>query len=69
MSIGITIATVMFCFYLFQYISEKREKEEEEDRYFQELLNSDTNVDKEMEGQDVGMNEPLRGWFKVLYAK
>lgn len=50
MSIGITIATVMFCFYLFQYISEKREKEEEEDRYFQELLNSDTNVDKEMEG-------------------
>lgn len=50
MSIGITIATVMFCFYLFQYISEKRAKEEEEDRYFQELMNSDTNVDKEMEG-------------------
>lgn len=50
MSIGIIIATVMFCFYLFQYISEKRAKEEEEDRYFQELMNSDTNVDKEMEG-------------------
>lgn len=50
MSIGIIIATVMFCFYLFQYISEKRAKEEEEDRYFQELMNSDTNVDKDMEG-------------------
>lgn len=51
MSIGITIATVMFCFYLYQYIEEKkRAKEEEEDRYFQELKNSDTNVDKEMEG-------------------
>lgn len=50
MSIGIIIATVMFCFYLFQYISEKRAKEEEEDRYFQELMNSDTKVDKDMEG-------------------
>lgn len=50
MSIGITIATVMFCFFLFQYISEKRAKEEEEDRYFQELMNSDTDVDKDMEG-------------------
>lgn len=50
MSIGIIIATVMFCFYLFQYISEKRAKEEEEDRYFQELMNSDTDVDKDMEG-------------------
>ncbi len=41
----------MFCFYLYQYIEEKkRAKEEEEDRYFQELKNSDTNVDKEMEG-------------------
>ena len=50
MSIGIIIATVMFCFYLFQYLSEKRAKEEEEDRYFQELMNSDTKGDKDMEG-------------------
>lgn len=50
MSIGIIIATVMFCFYLYQYISEKRAKEEEEDRYFQELMNSDTKDDKDTDG-------------------
>ena len=42
MSIGITIATVMFCFYLYQYLEEKRKaKEEEENRFFEELKNSD----------------------------
>lgn len=42
MSIGITIATVMFCFYLYQYIEEKKKtKEEEENRFFEELKNSD----------------------------
>jgi len=30
MSIGITVATVMFCFYLYQYIEEKRNAKEEE---------------------------------------
>lgn len=41
MSIGITIATVMFCFFLYQYIEEKkRAKEEEENRFFEELKNS-----------------------------
>ena len=40
MSIGITIATVMFCFYLYQYIEEKkRAKEERENRFFEELKN------------------------------
>ena len=43
MSIGITIATVMFCFYLYQYIEEKkRAKEEEENRFFEELKNGDS---------------------------
>ena len=42
MSIGITIATVMFCFYLYQYLEEKKKmKEEEENRFFEELKNSD----------------------------
>lgn len=45
MSIGITIATVMFCFYLYQYLKEKkRTKEEEENRFFEELKNGDINV-------------------------
>lgn len=38
MSVGIIIATVMFCFYLYQYIEEKKTKEEEEDRFFQDLM-------------------------------
>lgn len=37
MSIGIIIATVMFCFYLFQYISEK-EKAKEEKRSYESLM-------------------------------
>jgi hypothetical protein len=37
MSIGIIIATVMFCFYLFQYISEK-EKAKEEERSYESLM-------------------------------
>ena len=42
MSIGITIATVMFCFYLYQYIEEKKKaKEEDENRFFEELKKSD----------------------------
>lgn len=43
MSIGITIATVIFCFYLYQYIEEKKQaKEEKENRFFEELKNSDS---------------------------
>ena len=43
MSIGITIATVMFCFYLYQYLEEKRKaKEEEENRSLEEQMNSDS---------------------------
>ncbi|MBO7538807.1 MAG: hypothetical protein J6T44_05955 [Prevotella sp.] len=42
MSIGITIATVIFCFYLYQYIEEKKQaKEEKENRFFEELKNGD----------------------------
>ena len=37
MSIGIIIATVMICFYLFQYISEK-EKAKEEERSYESLM-------------------------------
>ena len=43
MSIGITIATVMFCFYLYQYLEEKRKaKEEEENRFLEEQMNNDS---------------------------
>lgn len=50
MSIGIIIATVMFCFYLYQYIEEKkRDKEEAEERYFQELMNGENKEDEDME--------------------
>ena len=37
MSIGITIATVMFCFYLYQYLEEKR-KAKEEDRFVESSI-------------------------------
>jgi hypothetical protein len=37
MSIGIIVATVMICFYLFQYISEK-EKAKEEERFNESLM-------------------------------
>lgn len=37
MSIGIIVATVMICFYLFQYISEK-EKAKEEERSYESLM-------------------------------
>lgn len=40
MSIGIIIATVMICFYLFQYISEK-EKAKEEERFNEIMEGSD----------------------------
>jgi hypothetical protein len=40
MNIGIIVATIMFCFYLYQYIEEKKQaKKEEEDRFFEELKN------------------------------
>ena len=52
MSIGITIATVMFCFYLYQYLEEKRKtKEVEENRFLEEQMNndsSDSNKDDDM---------------------
>lgn len=49
MSIGITIATVMFCFYLYQYIEEKkRAKEEEEDQFFKGLMNNDNKTEEDM---------------------
>jgi hypothetical protein len=37
MSISIIVATVLFCFYPFQYISEAEKAEKEEDKFFQEL--------------------------------
>lgn len=40
MSIGIIIAIVMICFYLFQYISEK-EKAKEEERFYEIMEGSD----------------------------
>ena len=49
MSIGITIATVMFCFYLYQYMSERKQaKEEEESRSSQSLMNNDNNMEEDM---------------------
>ena len=51
MSIGITIATVMFCFYLYQYIEEKKQaKEEQENRFFEELKNGDSQNEIVTEG-------------------
>lgn len=49
MSIGITIATVMFCFYLYQYISERKQaKEEEEGLSSQSLMNNDNIMEEDM---------------------
>ena len=49
MSIGITIATVMFCFYLYQYMTERRQaKEEEENRFAQSLMNNDNKTEENM---------------------
>ena len=49
MSIGITIATVMFCFYLYQYMAERRQaKEEEENRFSQSLMNNDNKTGEDM---------------------
>ena len=49
MSIGITIATVMFCFYLYQYIEEKKKtKEEEENCCLESQVDSDSNKDSEI---------------------
>lgn len=45
MSISIIVAMVLFCFYLFQYISEKEKAEKEEDKFFQELMNGDQKED------------------------
>lgn len=46
MSIGITIATVMFCFYLYQYLEEKRKaKEEEEENSCSNNKSSDNHED------------------------
>lgn len=39
MSVSIIVATVLLCFYLFQYISEKEQADKEEERFFQELMN------------------------------
>ncbi len=40
MSVGIIIATVMFCFYLYQYIEEKKQQKAEDNQFFNELMNS-----------------------------
>ena len=49
MSIGITIATVMFCFYLYQYMTERRQtKEEEENLSSQSLMNNDNKTEEDM---------------------
>lgn len=52
MSIGITVATVMFCFYLYQYIEEKRNAKEEERK--QSLEKPVINDIKENRGINVG---------------
>ena len=48
MSISIIVATVLFCFYLFQYISEKEKAEKEEDKFFQELMNGEQKEEDDM---------------------
>ncbi len=48
MSISIIVATVLFCFYLFQYISEKEKAEKEEDKFFQELMNGEHKEEDDM---------------------
>ena len=48
MSISIIVATVLFCFYLFQYISEKEKAEKEEDQSFQELMNGEHKDEDDM---------------------
>jgi hypothetical protein len=48
MSISIIVATVLFCFYLFLYISEKEKAEKEEDQSFQELMNGEHKDEDDM---------------------
>jgi len=48
MNISIIVATVLFCFYLFQYISEKEKAEKEEDQSFQELMNGEHKDEDDM---------------------
>ena len=47
MSIGITIATVMFCFYLYRYFEEKREAAEY-DQFVNGLMNSDNHQEEDV---------------------
>ncbi len=51
MSISIIVATVLFCFYLFQYISEKEKAEKEEYQSFQELMNGEHKDEDDMKEQ------------------
>lgn len=51
MSISIIVATVLFCFYLFQYISEKEKAEKEEYQSFQELMNGEHKDEDNMKEQ------------------
>lgn len=51
MSISIIVATVLFGFYLFQYISEKEKAEKEEDQSFQELMNGEQKEEDDMKEQ------------------
>ena len=47
MSIGITIATVMFCFYLYRYFEEKREAAEY-DQFVNGLMNSGNHQEEDV---------------------
>lgn len=60
MSIGITIATVMFCFYLYQYIEEKKASKEYEQSDVNPPL--DDAKDDVVEGTPYLDEGPLLAW-------
>lgn len=66
MSVSIIVATVLFCFYLFQYISEKEKAEKEEERFFHELMNNNNKTKLDMEQKNLNGSNNLNEATSLL---
>ena len=66
MSVSIIVATVLFCFYLFQYISEKEKAEKEEEQFFQELMNNNDKTKMDMDKKDMNESNNLNEATSLL---
>lgn len=69
MSISIIVATVLFCFYLFQYISEKEKAEKEEDKFFHELMNGEHKEEDDMKERKCLDERTIRGLVLTTLRK